>query len=371
MSEISVWSIVPAQNGTRGAPPIYWPEGQAPSTVNNCARQMMAALRVQMQDAQWFNWGYTTSRISGVKFDMNIGTASATTSVVANFVANRRIKVYSTSTIYATISEASLSGSLINITVTPDSGSLVSTVSSAYLSILTPANTSIPSTVSTAGGLQSIQVLTTGSAATYTTPAGVTRLVVQLVGGGGGGGGADAAVANQAAGGGGAGGGYCSKLITSAAATYTYTVGTGGAGGATGLNAGSTGVTTSFGALSATGGSGGAAGTTSAIASGAALSGAGGTGGGGAGGDININGDNGLYGVGYGANFAAGGAGAPSGGGLGMSTPSNSTGTGAAANGSPGGIYGAGGAGGSSLNTASTASGGAGADGVIIVYEYS
>ncbi len=105
----------------------------------------MSSLRIQMQDAQWFNWGYTTSLISGTKFGMNIGTNSATTSVVANFVVNRRIKVYSTSTIYATISEASLSGSLINISVTPDSGSLVSTVSSAYLSILTPTNTAIPS----------------------------------------------------------------------------------------------------------------------------------------------------------------------------------------------------------------------------------
>jgi len=144
MSEISVWSIVPAQNGTRGSPPIYWPEGQAPSTVNDCARQMMAALRIQMQDAQWFNWGYTCTRIAGNKFEMNIGTNSATTSVVANFVANRRLKLYDTSTMYATISEASLSGSLINITVTVDSGSLTNSFSSAYLSILSPNNSAIP-----------------------------------------------------------------------------------------------------------------------------------------------------------------------------------------------------------------------------------
>lgn len=148
MSLISEWSIVPAQNGTRGSPPNYWPEGQAPSTVNDCARLMMSTLRIQMQDAQWFNWGYTCTRIAGNKFGMNIGTNSATTSVVANFVANRRLKLYDTSTMYATISEASLSGSLINITVTMDSGSLTNSFSSAYLSILSPSNSAIPAVIS-------------------------------------------------------------------------------------------------------------------------------------------------------------------------------------------------------------------------------
>ena len=56
-------------------------------------------------------------------------------------------------------------------------------------------------------------------------------------GSGGGGGGNN----NAAAGGGGGAGAYCERLITSPAATYTYTIGTGGAGGSAGTNAGGNG----------------------------------------------------------------------------------------------------------------------------------
>ncbi len=142
MSLISTWSKTAGNNNL--TPPYGWPEGQAPSTVNNCAREMMATIRIQMQDAQWFNWGFVSTRISGVKFSMLLSTASATVSAVAAFTANRRIKLYDTSTMYGTISEASLSATTINITYTPDSGSLTNSFSSVALSILSTTNSALP-----------------------------------------------------------------------------------------------------------------------------------------------------------------------------------------------------------------------------------
>lgn len=49
MSNISQWSTSAASNNT--APPDGFPEGQAPSTVNDCARELMAAVARQFKDA--------------------------------------------------------------------------------------------------------------------------------------------------------------------------------------------------------------------------------------------------------------------------------------------------------------------------------
>jgi hypothetical protein len=46
MSEVSTWSTTAASNNS--ATPDGWPEGQAASTVNDCAREMMAAI------ARWY-----------------------------------------------------------------------------------------------------------------------------------------------------------------------------------------------------------------------------------------------------------------------------------------------------------------------------
>jgi hypothetical protein len=43
MSEVSTWD--PVDDNNTSAPPAGWPEGQAPSSVNNCGRAMMGAIR--------------------------------------------------------------------------------------------------------------------------------------------------------------------------------------------------------------------------------------------------------------------------------------------------------------------------------------
>lgn len=100
---------------------------------------------------------------------------------------------------------------------------------------------------------------TYNSSDTWTKPANLDYIIVELWGGGGGG--ASAGSSGDPSGGG--GGGYNTKLLLESqlGATETITIGAGGAGGAPVGNNGSDGGTTSFGShLSAYGGGGGSAG---------------------------------------------------------------------------------------------------------------
>lgn len=63
-----LWSSVPANNSN--TPPDGWPEGQAPSTVNDCAREMMAQVKVGIKDIQYIDLGVTPTRTSGNTFTM-------------------------------------------------------------------------------------------------------------------------------------------------------------------------------------------------------------------------------------------------------------------------------------------------------------
>lgn len=196
----------------------------------------------------------------------------------------------------------------------------------------------------------------------WTKPANLKFVIVEVQGGGGGGGGASATGSGQfAIGVGGAGGAYCRKKILAAdlAASETVTVGVGGTAGAAPGNGG-TGGTSSFGThCSADGGGGGNNGGNAAAneaglllvgLSGASIPTA-------TGGDINVNGGQGAFSAGGAAGGSYGGA-SRIGGSLG--------------NGFPGLVYGGGGSAGvnrdPSIGTAR--SGGAGAAGIVIVHEY-
>ena len=212
------------------------------------------------------------------------------------------------------------------------------------------------------GRLKSFQIFTSGTAQTYTKPAGITSILVEVLGGGGAGGGCTAGGAGTVAvAGGGGAGGYARLWVPSAAASYTYTVGAGGTSGGAGAS-GNAGGTTTFSAssLQATGG-GGASATTSVANTGGGIS-SGAAGGVGSNGDFNCNGERGDKGIaivglvssgeGGSSIYGAGGA------------PVN------VADGSAGLAYGSGGSGGSTGTTTNRA-GGAGSAGLIIVWEFS
>lgn len=121
-----------------------FPEGMAPSAVNDNMRQVQADIRSWYQDAEWVNWGDSVSRNSATVFKI-------ATDVTARYTVNRRIKLNDASTLYGTIVASSYSAPDTSITVTTDSGSLTASLSSVALSIITPTSVSIPSTIGRKG----------------------------------------------------------------------------------------------------------------------------------------------------------------------------------------------------------------------------
>jgi hypothetical protein len=105
------------------------------------------------------------------------------------------------------------------------------------------------------GSFTNMQVYATAGTNTFTVPAGVTKIMIEVWGGGGGGGASGANPGSPAG-----GGGYGKDIITVTPGTaYTVTVGAAGVQGTSGAS-GTTGGTTSVGTLiSATGGAGGGA----------------------------------------------------------------------------------------------------------------
>ncbi len=220
-------------------------------------------------------------------------------------------------------------------------------------------------------GLASVQVLTSGTS--YTTPAGVRAIVVDLVGGGGGSGGAVASTTNQwgSSAGGGGGGAYTRKVIIGPSTSYTYAIGGGGtAGTSTGGNGGAGGATTfNAGAITAQGGGGGTGdpnqnqGSSSAGGAGGAV---------GIGGDVMIQGGAGSPGFNARYVTVAGKGGASF---LGGDAAGGVTSASGIFAGTAGSQYGGGASGTYSLwlsggGTQANTAGAAGGAGVIIVYEY-
>ena len=131
MSKLGSWSTTPGLN--TATPPDGWPEGQAPSTVNDCAREMMASIRATFNDAQYFDANNTPSFLTATTF--SLGTAD-----VANFHVGRRVKLYDTTTLYGTIN--SVSATFVSVRL--DSGQLTTSLSSCALAILSDQNSSLP-----------------------------------------------------------------------------------------------------------------------------------------------------------------------------------------------------------------------------------
>lgn len=165
MSKISTWSTIADNNNM--AVPNGWPEGQPPSSVNDCARLMMATIRTQMNDAQWFDWGFEVERASNNSFQATDAGGDA----VPVFEVGRRIKLISDSTIYATVTAVVNGAGITTVTFLSDGLPLTAALDAVFTAILTPTNTSIPtiptaSNVVTQAGTQ-IYAADTGAANAY------------------------------------------------------------------------------------------------------------------------------------------------------------------------------------------------------------
>jgi glycine rich protein len=144
-----------------------------------------------------------------------------------------------------TFSNVAWQGNAYNLIVEINPGS-------GYIIIGNQPFQSVPYALATKLKVPTVQRFTSGSG-TYTTPAGVLYIEVEMVGGGGGGEGS-----NGAATAGGGAGGYLKFLIPSLLSVYSYSIGVGGSGGAANAaNPGSNGSSTTFGSNIAGGGAGG------------------------------------------------------------------------------------------------------------------
>lgn len=132
MSKVGRWSTTPSNNNS--TPPDGWPEGQAPSTVNDCAREMMAQIRIMASDMQYVDLGHTPSFLTATTF--SLGTAD-----IANFQIGRRVKLYDATTMYGTIDSAS--GTFVSVRLDAG-GELTSSLTSVALGILTSQNSGLP-----------------------------------------------------------------------------------------------------------------------------------------------------------------------------------------------------------------------------------
>jgi hypothetical protein len=226
---------------------------------------------------------------------------------------------------------------------TPDELNLLSGMTAAKLS----------------GRLKGITMITTGSG-TYNVPAGVEKILVEIVGGGAGGGGATRAASNCGCAGGGGAGGYSRYFIDAPSSSYSYAVGAKGTGGANSGANGNAGGNTTFGGMTANGGAAGIGMTSgnTLISTGAALGGTA------SGGDINISGGVGEAGLRLSGTYGKSGIGGSNPLGIG------SRGFGGSATGTPIAATGYGAGGGGAYAIGSAQAGGDGTDGVIIIYEY-
>lgn len=109
------YSTTPASNNS--APPNGWPEGQAASTVNDCARQMMAEVRESFEELPYFDYGNTPTRVDNDTF-----TVSG--DLTARYAVGYRVKLVGATTGYGRITVSSFGAGTTTIDVVMDSGNV-------------------------------------------------------------------------------------------------------------------------------------------------------------------------------------------------------------------------------------------------------
>lgn len=133
MTDIRNWSTDPELN--KRATPFGWPEGQAPATINDCARQMQSETRSWYEDAQWLDLGDLATYID----DDSFSVPNDRTSV---YEVGRRVKVShgSESTpeapyVCGVITSSAYAASITTIEITRDAGEPVLEADTARVAV--------------------------------------------------------------------------------------------------------------------------------------------------------------------------------------------------------------------------------------------
>jgi hypothetical protein len=137
MSKVGSWSTTAGNNNA--TPPDGWPEGQAPSTVNDCAREMMAQIKTLVNDLQYIDLAHVPTRTGDTTFTLP-------GNLVSTYEIGRRIKAFDVSIYYATVISASFTANT-GLTVRLDSGALTASFTSVAVAVLSETNNSLPNAV--------------------------------------------------------------------------------------------------------------------------------------------------------------------------------------------------------------------------------
>ncbi|HVR65129.1 MAG TPA: hypothetical protein VMT98_00705 [Verrucomicrobiae bacterium] len=153
MAGIRDYSTTPANNVA------LFPEGMAPSQVNDSARQLQADVRDWYNDAEWVIYG-DGDGAHGIAYASATGFSVVGTNVAAVYHTGRRVKAVGalTGTIYGTIASSAFATNTA-VTVTWDAGALQNEALTVYLGILSRANSALPANAAR-----------TDIATTYTAP---------------------------------------------------------------------------------------------------------------------------------------------------------------------------------------------------------
>lgn len=141
MPGISTYSTTPAANTA------LFPEGMAPSAVNDGMRQVQADIRGWYQDAEWIDFGHAPVYASATSFTLS-GDQTAIYHV------GRRLRAAGAApfTVYGTITGASF-GSDTTVTASWDAGALDNTLTRVAVGVLSAANAAMPKASATIGGV--------------------------------------------------------------------------------------------------------------------------------------------------------------------------------------------------------------------------
>lgn len=138
MAGIRDYSTTPANNVA------LFPEGMAPSQVNDSARQLQADVREWYNDAEWIIYG-DGDGAHGIAYGSATGFSVVGANVAAVYHTGRRVKAAGalTGTIYGTIASSAFATNTA-VTVTWDAGALQNEALTVYLGILSRANSALP-----------------------------------------------------------------------------------------------------------------------------------------------------------------------------------------------------------------------------------
>ena len=155
---ITAWSTTASQNGNRLVSGNFL-ENQAPSTVNDAGRSVMAQIRSWANNIEWFEFGTGSNTVSYTR--VSATSLTMPIDVVDEFHVNRRVKIVDGqgATLYGRVTSSAFNSPNTALSFEFDSGSLGSgNPTSVSYGIISAINTSLPSVVPTG------TILMTGSA---------------------------------------------------------------------------------------------------------------------------------------------------------------------------------------------------------------